>query len=105
MLSKRRIDRIVKILNEYDGDNPIILNMKRQYSIGKFEFTDFNIKYLNENKDFITKDVNKIVNITTEYSKILSDKYKITDFIPTKIWIGKIIGEVGMTYHCYAQFR
>lgn len=105
MLSKRRIDRIVKILSEYDGDNPIILNMKRQYSIGKFEFTDFNIKYLNENKDFITKDVNKIVNITTEYGKILSDKYKIEDFIPTKIWIGKIIGEVGMTYHCYAQFR
>lgn len=105
MLSKRRIDRIVKILSEYNGDNPIILNMKRQYSIGKFEFTDFNIKYLNENKDFITKDVNKIVNITTEYSKILSDKYKIEDFIPTKIWIGKIIGEVGMTYHCYAQFR
>lgn len=105
MLSKRRIDRIVKILNEYDGDNPIILNMKRQYNIGKFEFTDFNIKYLNENKDFNTKDVNKIVNITSEYSKILSEKYKIEDFTPTKIWIGKIIGKVGMTYHCYAQFR
>lgn len=105
MLSKRQIDRIVKIINEYNGENPVILNMKRQYEIGKFEFTDFNVRYLNENKDYKTKEVNKIVNITTECSKVLIDKFKIVDFIPTKIWIGKIIGEMGGTYHCFVQFR
>lgn len=105
MFSKGRITRLTNILTNYTGNNPELLKMKRLCEFGKLEFNEFNAKYINENKDFKVQEVNKIISITDECGKMLCEKYNITDFIPTKIWIGKVIGKIGLTYHCYVQFR
>jgi SWI/SNF-related matrix-associated actin-dependent regulator 1 of chromatin subfamily A len=50
------------------------------------------------------REVNKVVKISSDYGEILKKKYEL-EFLPEKIIIKRIIGEMGESYHCYAQYR
>lgn len=104
MFSAAKIKRIYDIIKNYKGDNNQILYYQYQYKKGLFELTDFSAKYINENKNYVTKEINKTIKISSDFGEALKSKYKI-DFIPNKLFITRVIGEFGNNYHCYAQYR
>ena len=103
-LTARKIKSAYNILKSYTGENNQILLYKSMYENGNFELNDFSYNYITSNKDYTPIDINKTVRISSDYGNILKEKYNI-DFIPNKIRISKIIGEIGHCYHCYVQYR
>lgn len=97
-------EKTYELLKKYNGTNNQILYL--QYKISKTDYTlsDFDVTYVLNNFDYIPYEVNKIVKISSDYGEILKKKYEL-DFLPKKIFIKRIIGEMGESYHCYAQYR
>ena len=104
MFKANVIKKTYKQLEKYDGDNNLILYYKNQLNKGHFELNDFSKEYIANNFTYKSKNVNKIVKISSDFGSFLQEKYKL-DFLPKKVKIFRIIGEMGNSYHCYAQFR
>lgn len=100
------ISKAYRILEEYSGDNNQILYYKKLHSLSKLILTEdgFETEYIIENKDYKTEHLNKIVKISSAFGKQMQEKYEI-DFVPEKIKIISIIGEMKNSYHCYVQYR
>lgn len=103
-MSKKTITRAYEILDTYTGENPYVKMIKRQYDRGGKVLNDFEVDYIINNHDFIPTEPNSIVNITNELGERLQGKYNL-DFVPKKIKIEKIIGEMGDSIHCYVKYR
>lgn len=104
MFNPKKIQKICNILSKYNGSNNQILYYKSLYNKGLFNLNDFNVNYIEQNYKYKPFEVNRIIKISSDFGKYLQDKYKI-EFTPTKLYIGRVIGEIGNSYHCYAQFR
>ena len=104
MFSAAKLKKIYSVLENYNGDNNQIMYYKYKYEKGTFEVTDFSGEYILSNKNYKTKEINKTVKISMDFGDKLRKEYDL-DFIPVKLKITKIIGEIGNSYHCYAQFR
>lgn len=104
MFSAVKIRRIYDILKNYNGTNNKIRFYQYQYMHGKYKIDDFSSAYIAKNKDYVTKDVNKIIKISSDYGQKLKDNFML-EFIPKVIKITKVIGEIKNSYHCYVQFR
>ena len=65
---------------------------------------DFQTDYILKNYNFECFDVNKVVKISLILGESLKEKYDL-DFTPEKIKIVRVIGEMGNSIHCYAQYR
>ena len=104
MEKKNDIDKAYGILKEYDGKNNRIVYLQRMYKSGQGILTDFDVEYILSNHDYEPYVVNKTVKITGELGLKLQDKYGI-DFVPEKIRISTVIGEMGNSLHCYVQYR
>jgi SWI/SNF-related matrix-associated actin-dependent regulator of chromatin subfamily A-like protein 1 len=104
MSSKNNIDKAYDILKTYNGTNNRILYLKRLYSIGQCILGDFDVEYINNNYDYEPYTIGKIVKITREMGLKLQEKYEL-DFLPEKIKISTVIGEMGNSLHCYVQYR
>ena len=92
------------ILKTYNGQNNQILyyqNLNKRHAI---ILQEFDVKYILNNNDYEPQMVNKVVKISDIYGQKLKEKYEL-DFLPEKVKITKIIGEMGDSYHCYLQFR
>lgn len=100
------IQKAYKILREYNGTNNMILYYKKMYEKSKLLLTEdgFDTEYIIKNKDYEPFDVNKTVKISSILGEKLQEKYNI-DFVPEKLKISKVIGEMGNSYHCYCQYR
>lgn len=103
-MARSRIERSYEILKTYIGTNPTIQDWKRQYDSGRLILSDFQVNYILANHNYQPFTVNRIVKITPEYGQKLQETYGI-EFIPTKIKVYDVIGEVGRSYHCRIQFR
>lgn len=105
-MKETNIQKAYKILREYNGTNNMILYYKKMYEKSKLLLTEdgFDTEYIIKNKDYEPFDVNKTVKISSILGEKLQEKYKI-DFVPEKLKIGKVIGEMGNSYHCYCQYR
>lgn len=105
-MRETNIQKAYKILREYNGTNNMILYYKKMYEKSKLLLTEdgFDTEYIIKNKDYEPFDVNKTVKISSILGEKLQEKYKI-DFVPEKLKIGKVIGEMGNSYHCYCQYR
>lgn len=105
-MEKNVISKAYDILKTYKGKNNQILYLKRLNELGKLILTEdgFNTEYIVKNADYQTETINKIVKIASAFGEKLKNKYSL-DFTPEKIKITTIIGEMGNSYHCYAQFR
>ena len=100
------ISKAYRILEEYTGENNQILYYKKMHSLHKLILTEdgFETEYIIKNKDYQIENLNKIVKISSALGKKLQEKYSI-DFIPEKLKIISIIGEMKSSYHCYVQYR
>lgn len=104
MSKKNSIDKAYDILKTYSGQNNRILYLQRLYSIGQCVLGDFDVEYILNNYDFEPYNVGKTVKITREYGLKLQEKYDL-EFLPEKIKISTVIGEMGNSLHCYVQYR
>lgn len=100
----KEVNRAYEILSSYKGKNDRIAYLSRKYAVGKVVLNDFDTNYINENFDYEPIEVNRTFDIASDFGNRLQEKYEL-EFIPKKLWIGRIIGEMGESYHCYGQFR
>lgn len=105
-MRENRISKAYRILEEYSGNNNLILYYKKLNSLNKLILKEdgFETEYIIRNKDYITDNINKIVKITSVLGEKLQEQYSL-DFTPEKLRITSIIGEMSSSYHCYAQYR
>lgn len=103
-MKEKDIEQAYDILKTYNGTNNQILYYKILNDKNSIILQEFDIKYILNNFDYIPQEVNKIVKISDIFGKKLQDKYEL-EFLPEKVKITKIIGEMGDSYHCYLQFR
>lgn len=99
MLKKTKLEKTFSILNEYNGNNQYILDLKKSGDI-----TDFQMDYVLKNYNFKEKIINKIVKISDWYGEDRRKNLNL-DFIPDKMLIHKLIGETDNYYHCLVQYR
>lgn len=97
-------EKAYDLLKKYTGTNNQILYLQYKISKTNYSLSDFDIDYILNNFDYIPCEINKVVKISSDYGEILKKKYEL-DFLPEKIIIKRIIGEMGESYHCYAQYR
>lgn len=98
------IENAYNILKTYNGENNQILYYKYKVDKFKYSLSDFDVNYILENETFEPYEINKIIKISSDYGEKIKEKYDL-DFIPEKLKITRIIGEMGESYHCYAQYR
>lgn len=104
MSKKNNIDKVYDILKEYKGTNNRILYLQKMYSLGKCILGDFDVEYILNNYDYESYTVGKTVKITRDFGLKLQQKYEL-DFLPEKIKISTVIGEMGNSLHCFVQYR
>jgi len=103
-MAETKISKAYKILEDYQGDNPYITLLSKQYKRGGKVLSDFEVQYVNKNKDYIPIDVNKVIGVTKDLGQKLFEKNNLA-FVPEKIKVTKIIGEMGDSYHAYFKYR
>ena len=98
------VDKAYEILKTYKGTNNQIKYYQYMYSKNSIVLKEFDVNYILNNYDYKSKTINKIVKISDIFGKKIQEKYEL-DFIPEKVKITTIIGEMGDSYHCFLQFR
>lgn len=103
-ISISKIEKAYSIIKDYDGTNLYVTYLKNISDKGYRKLSEFDIKYILENYQYAPIKVNKTIKITNWFGKSFADKNDI-DFIPEKLLIMSIIGEMGDSYHCYVRYR
>lgn len=98
------VEKAYEIIKNYNGKNNFLLYLKYKITNNKDVLSEYDIQYILNNYDFEPYIVNRVVKISTVLGRKLTEKYDI-DFIPEKIKIGSVIGEMGNSLHCYIQYR
>lgn len=98
------VEKAYEIIKNYNGKNNFLLYLKYKMTNNKDVLSEYDIQYILNNYDFEPYLVNRIVKISTVLGRKLTEKYDI-DFIPEKIKISSVIGEMGNSLHCYIQYR
>lgn len=103
-MKENDIVKAYEILETYQGKNNQILYYQNLNKRNAILLKEFDVNYILNNYDYPIQEVNKVVKISDIYGKKLQDKYEL-DFLPEKVKITKVIGEMGESLHCYLQFR
>ena len=98
------VEKAYEIIKNYNGKNNFLLYLKYKITNNKDVLSEYDIQYILNNYDFEPYLVNRVVKISTVLGRKLTEKYDI-DFLPEKIKIGSVIGEMGNSLHCYIQYR
>lgn len=98
------VSRAYEILKTYDGTNNQIRYYKSLYDNNRLILEDFGVQYILNNYDYEPIEVNKNVKIAPELGEVIKEKFNL-DFIPPKIHITRIIGEMGGSYHGYVKSK
>lgn len=99
-----KIAKAYQVLEDYKGKNPYISMLSSQYKRAGKVLSDFDVQYISKNSEYEPIELNKVVKITKELGEKLFEKHKLA-FVPQKIKITKIIGEMGDSYHAYFMYR
>lgn len=109
-MSNSRIAKAYEILKGYSGTNRQILYYKHKLEEGHLILEEFDTKYILKNHDYTPIELStdgkpgKIVSISNDLGIELQEKYGL-EFVPSKLRVYEVIGEMGASYHCYAQYR
>lgn len=104
-LSIKRIREAHDILEEYNGNNPLIIKVKNIVLVYKTRaMNDFECAYVLANHDKEPKLLNKIVKIADWFGLDLQLKWN-TEFTPQKLKVTWLIGETETLYHFYCICR
>lgn len=98
------VNRAYEIITDYKGTNDTIREYASKYARGKIVLGDFEVNYIIKNHDYAPVELKRTFSIASDFGNVLQKKYGL-EFTPKKLWIWKIIGEMGESYHCYAQYR
>lgn len=104
MGKQNSVSKAYDILKTYNGTNNQIRYYKSLYDNGRLILEDFGVQYILNNYDYEPIEVNKNVKIAPELGEIIKEKFYL-DFIPSKIHITRIIGEMGGSYHGYVKSK
>ena len=104
MMKDNDIKRAYSIVADYKGKNNQINYYKILSNEDKLILHEFDVEYILRNHQYEILELNKIVKISSDLGSLLKEKYDI-EFTPKVLKIIKIIGEMGQSYHCYAQYR
>lgn len=104
MMRDNDIKRAYSIVADYKGKNNQINYYKILSNEDKLILHEFDVEYILRNHQYEILELNKIVKISSDLGSQLKEKYDI-EFTPKVLKIIKIIGEMGQSYHCYAQYR
>jgi len=105
MAEPRTIEsKAIKILEEYQGANNHIINLKIKLEKNpKFFPTRSQCDYIFENKDVVPKVARKWVVLDSYFSqKLADDKFLMT--VPEKMWVEKILCERDKAFHIWGKF-
>ena len=104
-LPLEKIEKAYKVLKEYSGENPHIIDLKNTvYAYRLRGLKDFEVEYVLSNYDKQPKLVNKIVKIADWYGEKLHEDLSL-DFIPQKLKITWFCGETDYVYHFFCIYR
>lgn len=104
MAKTNTVSKAYEILKTYDGTNNQIRYYKSLYESNRLILEDFGVQYILKNYDYDPIEVNKNVKIAKELGETIKEKFNL-DFIPDKIHITRIIGEMGGSYHGYVKSK
>ena len=104
MGKQNSVSKAYDILKTYNGTNNQIRYYKSLYDNGRLILEDFGVQYILNNYDYEPIEVNKNIKIAPELGETMKEKFNL-DFIPPKIHITKIIGEMGGSYHGYVKSK
>lgn len=103
-MKAKDIEDAYKFLKEYSGTNNQIRYFQYRVSKTGYSLQEFDITYILNNYDYEPFEVNKTIKISKDFGIKLRDKNEL-DFIPQKIKVTRVIGEMGNSFHCYIQYR
>lgn len=98
------VDKAYEIIKGYNGYSNYMKYLQYKVNSRHYILNDFDIEYIINNKDFVPYELNKTVKISVDFGRKLNEKFLI-GFIPEKIRISNVIGEMGNSFHCYIQYR
>lgn len=98
------VDKAYEIIKGYNGYSNYMKYLQYKVNSCHYILNDFDIEYIINNKDFVPYELNKTVKISVDFGRKLNEKFLI-GFIPEKIRISNVIGEMGNSFHCYIQYR
>ena len=98
------VDKAYEIIKGYNGYSNYMKYLQYKVNSCHYILNDFDIEYIINNKDFVPYELNKTVKISVDFGRKLDEKFLI-GFIPEKIRISNVIGEMGNSFHCYIQYR
>lgn len=96
--------KAINILEEYDGSNNYILELKRKSQINrKFYPTRSQSEYIINNHDKTPKVAKKWVVLDAYFAQKFANDKLLTK-VPNKIWIEKLLAESEKAYHIWGKF-
>lgn len=98
------VDKAYEIIKGYNGYSNYMKYLQYKVNSCHYILNDFDIEYIINNKDFVPYELNKTVKISVDFGRKLNEKFLI-GFIPEKIRVSNVIGEMGNSFHCYIQYR
>ena len=105
MISLEKTKKAYKLLKDYKGQNPYIINLKNTVFVYKSRnMNDFETEYVMSNYDKEPKKIDKIVKIADWYGEKKKEDWN-TEFIPQKLKITWFLGETNSLYHFYCIYR
>ena len=104
MAKTNTVSKAYEILKTYNGTNNQIRYYKSLYESNRLILEDFGVQYILKNYDYDPIEVNRNVKIAKELGETIKEKFNL-DFIPDKIHITRIIGEMGGSYHGYVKSK
>lgn len=104
-LSLEKIEKACELLKKYNGSNPLIAKTRNVVYAHKLRvINDFEAEYVLYNHDKEPKLINKVVKIADWYGEKQMEQQDF-DFIPKKMKITWMLGELSNLYHLYVIFK
>lgn len=95
--------KAITILENYEGYNNYILELKRKSKINKkFYLTRSQSEYILDNYDKIPKIARKYLMLDPYFAQKIADE-KLYTIIPEKIWVEKLLAEKDKAYHIWGK--
>ena len=95
--------KAISILEEYEGFNNYILELKRKFQVNKrFYPTRSQSEYIINNHDKSPKVAKKWVVLDAYFAQKLADDKMFTE-IPQKVWVEKLLAEKDKAYHIWGK--
>lgn len=103
--SLNKASKSYNILQEYNGDNSYLINLKNDVFVyKKTTLNDFHIEYILKNHTQEPLYLNKVIKIAKWYGLKKQEEWE-TEFVPEKLLIGYYLGETSSFYHAYVKYR